>query len=127
MENLTDAPEVFVLDGIKVLSERITGWISSHDRWAKTARIGGFESALFRSDIHFHINAATNRRAGDRFRVFDGGVLCLKGEAKALYPRQIKARQIPKMLVAVDQFHAAVYSPDISRNKGQMIAYRHLL
>jgi hypothetical protein len=31
------------------------------------------------------------------------------------------------MLVAVDQFHAAVYSPDIARNKGQMIAYRHLL
>jgi len=106
-----------------VLSECFTRWIGSHNSRPKVTGVCSFKNTLFRSDIHFHVDTATNRRFGDCIRVFDGRVLSLEGEAKPLYPRQVKACQVPKMLVAVDQFHAAVYSPDISRNKDSMNAY----
>ena len=118
MENLTDTLEIWVCNLIEMLGKGLGCRVCADNRRSEVTGVCGFKNTLFRSDIHFHIDTPANRRAGDRFRVFDGCVLCLEGETKALDPRQIKARQVPKMLVAVNQFHASVYSFADIRNKG---------
>ena len=94
--------------------------VCTDNRRSKVTGVCGFKNTLFRSDIHFHVDTPTDWSPRDRILVLDRCVLRLEGEAKSLYPRQIKARQVPKMLVAVNQFHAAVYSFADIWNKGQV-------